>query len=98
MHLFPAGQQHQSSGWPRKDDPVLEHLLRDFRSAKLRKQFFSHDPKEYSEALDVKVLVRPAAKRQEQAQAEAAGYTTAADELQQNAPKLARAPWQRCSA
>jgi hypothetical protein len=59
--MFPAGQQHQSSGWPRKDDPVLEHLLRDFRSAKLRKQFFSHDPKEYSETLDVKVLVRRAA-------------------------------------
>jgi hypothetical protein len=61
LHLFPAGQQHQSSGWPRKDDAVLEHLLRDFRSAKLRKQFFNHDPKEYSETLDVKVLVRRAA-------------------------------------
>ena len=57
-HLNPAGQQHQRSGWPRPDDPVLEHLLRDFRSAKLRRQFFSHDPKEYSETLDVKVLVR----------------------------------------
>lgn len=61
MHVFPAGQQQQSCSWPRKDDPVLEHLLRDFRSAKLRKQFFSHDPKDYSETLDVKVLVRRAA-------------------------------------
>jgi hypothetical protein len=60
-HLFPAGQQHQRSSWPRKDDPVLEHLLRDFRSAKLRRQFFSHDAKEYSETLDVKVLVSHAA-------------------------------------
>uniref|UniRef100_A0A383VSK7 Rho-GAP domain-containing protein n=1 Tax=Tetradesmus obliquus TaxID=3088 RepID=A0A383VSK7_TETOB len=56
-HAVPSpGQQHQRSGWPRPDDPVLEHLLRDFRSAKLRRQFFSHDPKEYSETLDVKVL------------------------------------------
>ncbi|WIA30979.1 hypothetical protein OEZ86_001026 [Tetradesmus obliquus] len=56
-HAVPSpGQQHQRSGWPRPDDPVLEHLLRDFRSAKLRRQFFSHDPKEYSKTLDVKVL------------------------------------------
>lgn len=45
------------SDWPRKDDPVLEHLLKDFRSAKLRKQFFSNDVKEYTDTLDVKVLV-----------------------------------------
>jgi hypothetical protein len=61
---------------------VLEHLLRDFRSAKLRKQFFSHDPKEYSDTLDVKVLVRHAAGCQQQAQQEVAVavFAAAADE------------------
>jgi hypothetical protein len=37
---------------------VLEHLLRDYRSAALRKQFFAHDPQEYTDTLDVKLLVR----------------------------------------
>jgi hypothetical protein len=36
---------------------LLEHLLRDYKSVKLRRQFFTHDPKEYTETLDVKVLV-----------------------------------------
>lgn len=45
------------SEWPRKTDPVLDNLLRDFRSAKLRRDFFNHDVKEYTETLDVKVLV-----------------------------------------
>lgn len=52
-----TGHQHGSQ-WPRRDDPVLEHLLRDFRSATLRKQFFAHDPSEYTDTLDVKLLVR----------------------------------------
>lgn len=49
---------HHSAHWPRKDDPVLEHLLRDFRSSALRKHFFANDPKEYTDTLDVKLLVR----------------------------------------
>lgn len=49
--------QHQHAGqWPRRDDPVLEHLLRDFRSVALRKQFFAHDTQEYTHTLDVKLL------------------------------------------
>lgn len=36
---------------------MLEHLLRDFRSAALRKRFFSHDTTEYTDTLDVKLLV-----------------------------------------
>lgn len=36
---------------------MLEHLLRDFRSASLRKQFFTHDVKAYTDTLDVKLLV-----------------------------------------
>lgn len=36
---------------------MLEHLLRDFRSAALRKQFFAHDVSEYTDTLDVKLLV-----------------------------------------
>lgn len=52
MHTGHAHLGH----WPRKDDPVLEHLLRDFRSASLRKQFFTHDVKAYTDTLDVKLL------------------------------------------
>jgi hypothetical protein len=37
---------------------VLEHLLKDFRSAALRKQFFAHEAHEYTDTLDVKLLVR----------------------------------------
>lgn len=36
---------------------MLEHLLRDFRSSTLRRQFFSHDQQEYTDTLDVKLLV-----------------------------------------
>lgn len=57
MLCVATGHQHGSQ-WPRKDDPVLEHLLRDYRSAALRKQFFAHDPQEYTDTLDVKLLVR----------------------------------------
>eukprot|EP00879_Flechtneria_rotunda_P021216 GHRR01022349.1.p1 GENE.GHRR01022349.1~~GHRR01022349.1.p1 ORF type:complete len:170 (+),score=71.39 GHRR01022349.1:673-1182(+) len=46
-----------STGWPKKDDPVLDHLLRNFRSAKLRKQFFSQPVQQYTETVDVKLLV-----------------------------------------
>jgi hypothetical protein len=56
--LLRAGQHQHAGQWPRRDDPVLEHLLRDFRSAALRKQFFAHDTQEYTDTLDVKLLVR----------------------------------------
>lgn len=36
---------------------MLEHLLRDYRSSALRKQFFANDPQAYIETLDVKLLV-----------------------------------------
>jgi hypothetical protein len=40
-------------------DPVLEHLLRDYRSAKLRHHFFTaHDRTAYTLPVDVTLLVR----------------------------------------
>ncbi|KAF8068242.1 Ocrl [Scenedesmus sp. PABB004] len=41
---------------PGRPDPVLEHLLRDFRSAKLHAQFFARPAGEYTETHDVRVL------------------------------------------
>jgi hypothetical protein len=62
------GQQRGGGGragrfCPRADDPVLDHLLRDFRSPHLRKLFLAHKPEEYMEVLDLKLLVRGACVR-----------------------------------